>query len=121
MIGLPENIRDRKSVFDVLGERGAQVTRGWDERNRGLSLDEMLGVTITYIGQATCSYRNQASRKRENIVKAAAVLLQILDRFDDGSYDPFEMNQPGAQPVRFTSRTLDRDIREALMHKAQKP
>ncbi len=76
-----------KASDDVLAERKRQIDNGWDEKNRGLSLDQYLGIAAAYTGRATCSYRNEPETKRDMIMKAAAVLLQTLDRIDDGSLD----------------------------------
>jgi hypothetical protein len=78
-------VSDRNSTKDVIAERQRQIDGGWDEKNTGLNLDQYLGIAAAYTGRATASYRNDPSEKREMIMKAAAVLLQTLDRIDDGS------------------------------------
>lgn len=77
----------RMSIEDILAERYKQINAGWDEKNKGLNIDQYIGIAIAYIGRATCSYRNVPSEKREMLMKAAAVLAQAIDRIDDGSLD----------------------------------
>lgn len=70
---------------DVLDERQHQIDAGWDARNRGLNLDQYIGIALAYVGRATCSYRNKPEEKRDMLKKATAVFLQTIDRIDDGS------------------------------------
>lgn len=80
----------RPSIVDVINERVGQV-KFWDDKNAsvGFNLDNFIGIAIYYIGRATCSYHNdvddRTKHKRTNLIKAAAVLLQAVDRIDDGT------------------------------------
>lgn len=87
MSGIHPDLDGNQGVVDVLVERTSQIENDWDERNKGLVLDQYLGISIAYLGRATCSYRNDPAAKRAMIVKAAAMLLQTIDRIDDGSLD----------------------------------
>lgn len=73
-----------KAMVDIALERQRQIEGGWDEKNRGLVLDQYIGIATAYVGRATCSYRNAPEKKREMLVKAAAVLAQAIDRIDEG-------------------------------------
>ena|SRR5580692_8472919 len=75
-----------KAEHDVLEERQNQRVEHWDERNveLGLSLDQYIGVVLAYLGRATCAYRNQPEFKRDMLMKSAAVLIQTMDRIDEG-------------------------------------
>lgn len=79
-----KNLSVDSCVQDVLGERAYQIFR-WDESNASHlnSIDEYIGLCITYLGGATCSYRNSDNDKREYLVKAAAILLQTINHIDN--------------------------------------
>lgn len=86
-----------KAECDVLAEREKQRVGGWDEKNEGLVLDQYNGITLRYLGGATASYRNDPAEKREMLVKAAAVILQTIERIDEGKLD---LNVPRGIPLR---------------------
>jgi hypothetical protein len=75
-----------KAEHDVLEERQNQRVENWDHKNveAGLSLDQYIGVAMAYVGRATCASRNDPKLKRDMLMKAAAVILQAMDRIDEG-------------------------------------
>lgn len=91
------SVLNSRSIQDVTAERVTQI-ENWDASNAkaGFCLDNYIGIAQHYIGGATCSYHNDArggvedveQHKRTNLIKAAAVLLQAVDRIDDGTLQP---------------------------------
>lgn len=73
----------KQSIKDVIAERVKQ-DKVWGDFNSeaGYNVDEYIGIALHYIGNATMSYHNPSNLKRVNLIKAAAVLLQIIDRVD---------------------------------------
>jgi len=90
---LIDTISDQPAIQDVVAERAYQTHR-WDEHNSTHvqpSIDSYLGLATTYLGTASCSYRNVQSNpeetlahKRSGLIKAAAVLLQAVNHIDEG-------------------------------------
>jgi hypothetical protein len=82
---LKGELMQRPSVRDAVLERAQQISDGWDAKNTQLGLrpDEYIGVAMAYLGRATCGSRNADLDKRTMLIKAAAVLLQLVDRIDD--------------------------------------
>ena len=86
IIDLCPKLIDQPAIRDVIAERAYQTVR-WDEHNSTHiepSIDSYIGLAVTYMGGASCSYRNNDNDKREMLMKAAAILLQAVNHIDEG-------------------------------------
>lgn len=85
----PDLVPYRPSFQDCIAERQKQLNH-WDDENvhRGYNLDGYIALALTYLGMATSSYRNDGmDEKRSSLIKAAALILQAVDRIDDQTLD----------------------------------